>query len=770
MKKLFLSVLVAVLGLTHAFPQSKTYLQWQTGYHKTLNIQPEKWLPSTVPGAVQLDVMLGENYKQPYWFGNNFEQFIWMEDQYFTYRTSFAKPVLKEGQKVYFHSKGIDYQFIIYLNGEKIFEQEGMFTYVDIDLTDRLKAQNELKITLFPVPTVPGSGNTSASYRENARKSVKPAVSYGWDWHPRLITRGIWDETCLEVRNASFIRSVWVKYNLDEKLQNAKLQAVIDGVSLNGTSYAWTMKSPDGKIVLSQKGVFNSDQPIIEVQLKDIKLWWPNGYGKQNLYTSTMELMKNNEVADLSEAKIGFRTIRLIMSEGAWVEPVLFPKTRSVAPATFQVNGKVIFAKGSNWVHPEIFMGLANRTTYERFVKLAKEANMNIFRIWGGGVTNKEAFFDLCDEYGILVWQEFPLACNLYPDEQPYLKVLEQEATSIIKRVRKHACLALWCGGNELFNNWSGMTEQSLPLRLLNKLCYELDPQTPFNYTSPLFGMGHGHYVFSDTANGGEVFQWMSKASNTAYTEFGVPGVANLDVLKAMMPANELFPPKTGTSWETHHAFRVWGENRWLELPFLEDYFGKMNNIEDLVVYSQLSQCEGYKCIFEEARRQKPYCGMAINWDFQEPWPCAANNSLINYPSNPKPAYYHVSKSLRPVLASARVPKFRWEAGDTFSCELFLLNDTFNTIPAGKMTAKLVYDGNQEMTFYTWNFDSTDGSKNIAGPTASVVMPVMKQNLFKLVLQVSGRPDLTSEYTFVYRGKEVVNVKPDSKYLAGIFE
>ena len=161
---------------------------------------------------------------------------------------------------------------------------------------------------------------------------------------------------------------------------------------------------------------------------------------------------------------------------------------------------------------------------------------------------------------------------------------------------------------------------------------------------------------------------------------------------------------------------------------------------------------------------------MAINWDFQEPWPCAANNSLINYPSNPKPAYYHVSKSLRPVLASARVPKFRWEAGDTFSCELFLLNDTFNAIPAGKMTAKLVYDGNQEMTFYTWNFDSTDGSKNIAGPTASVVMPVMKQNLFKLVLQVSGRPDLTSEYTFVYRGKEVVNVKPDSKYLAGIFE
>ena len=763
--------LLLVFGLSNCvIAQEKSLFQWQVGYHKTLIDQPVKWMPSVVPGAVQLDVMKAENYKQPYWFGNNFEQFTWMESQFFTYKTTFVKPVVNAGERIYFHSKGIDYAFVIYLNGEKIHEQEGMFTYVDIDLTDKLKQQNEIKITLLPVPTVPGSRNTISHYRDNARKSVKPAVSYGWDWHPRLITRGIWDETYLDIRNESQLHSVWANYELNETLTNASFTTLVEGRALKGTDYNWTIKNPEGQIVLSKKGRFEADSSIIYASLNNIQLWWPNGYGKPVLYSSKLVITNNNVILDSKESKIGFRTVKMIMSQGSWDEPQLFPKSRSVSPATFEVNGKVIFAKGSNWVHPEIFMGLATKDTYEKQIKLAKEANMNIFRVWGGGVINKESFFDLCDEYGILVWQEFPLACNLYPDEKPYLKVLEQEARSIIKRVRTHPSLALWCGGNELFNDWSMMTEQSFPLRLLNKICYELDPHTPFNATSPLFGMAHGHYVFWDPKNGGEVFQWMPKSKNTAYTEFGVPGVANLDVLKSMMPPNQLFPPKLGSSWESHHAFNVWGKDRWLELPFLQEYFGEIKNIEVLVAYSQLTQAEGYKCIFEEARRQKPYCGMAINWDFQEPWPCAANNSLINYPNSPKPALYQVGKSLRPVLASASIPKFRWDEGETFSCQLFLLNDTYEKIPTGKMKVKLVYDDNKEMEFLSWQYPGTDDSRNIAGPTARVALPKMKSNLFKLVVQVDGKPEYASEYTFVYRGNNVLNAKPKVTYLNGVVE
>ena len=155
---------------------------------------------------------------------------------------------------------------------------------------------------------------------------------------------------------------------------------------------------------------------------------------------------------------------------------------------------------------------------------------------------------------------------------------------------------------------------------------------------------------------------------------------------------------------ETHHAFNVWGQYRWLEIPFLEEYFGKIMNLEDLVSYSQLSQCEGYKCIFEESPRQKPYCGMTLNWCFQEPWPCAANNSIINWPAKPKPAYYHIAKSCRPILASARFPKFRWDEGETFSCELFMLNDSYEKLPALPYEIKLVYDDNQEVSVLKWDF------------------------------------------------------------------
>jgi beta-mannosidase len=181
-----------------------------------------------------------------------------------------------------------------------------------------------------------------------------------------------------------------------------------------------------------------------------------------------------------------------------------------------------------------------------------------------------------------------------------------------------------------------------------------------------------------------------------------------------------------------------------------------------------MTQCEGYKCIFEEARRQKPYCGMAVNWDFQEPWPCAANNSLINYPSSPKPSLYAVGKSLRPVLASARIPKFRWDDGEMFSCELFLLNDTYDQIPTGKMTAKLVFDDGKELPFLNWEYPATSESKNIVGPTARVILPKIKSNLFKLVLEVEGKPEYKSEYTFVFRSYEELNAKPKVTYLNGV--
>ena len=766
--KFLMILLLTSIAWNHAICQPKS-LDWQIAYHKTETEQPSKWFSSTVPGAVQIDLMNAENYRQPWWYANHVLQFDWMEDVWFTYRTNFAKPVLQKNERLFFFSKGIDYQFKIYLNQKLLWEQEGMFTYIDIDLTDFLQENNELKITLYPVPKLGFVFEDDPSnYRSNARESAKPAVSYGWDWHPRLVTRGIWDETSLIIRKTSHISDVSVVYDLNDDLSHAKVKAMIEGVKLQGCYLRWVMKDPEGKIVLEkQENLTNANQHSIETGLSDIQLWWPHDYGVPNLYANEFTLFdSNHKILEQQNSKTGFRKIKMIMNQGAWQREGGFPRSRAVAPASLEINHRRIFAKGVNWVHPEVFVGVITPERYREQLVLAKNANFNILRVWGGGIVNKESFFDICDDLGILVWQEFPLACNNYTDDDQYLKILEQEARSIIRRVKKHACLAMWSGGNELFNSWSGMTEQSLALRLLNSLCYQLDAQTPFIFTSPLYGIGHGHYVFYDSSIDEEVFQWMAKASNTAYTEFGVPGTSNMDVLKRFIPENELFPPQKGTTWELHHAFCVWGDDRWLELPTLQKYFGEIQSLEELVKNSQLLQCEGLKFIYEEARRQKPFCSMALNWCYQEPWPSAANNSLISWPNEIKPAYHHVANACRPIMTSARIPKFEWKEGENFSCDLFLLNDTHDKLPNEKIQVFIQYDG-IEKELLSWDCSGADGFKNIQGPTVQTKIPKMKTNLFSIQVRVEGKPQFDSSYLLVFSGKDVRKIFPSDNYYQG---
>ena len=766
-KRLILLILLTGISWSNSFSQ-KINLDWQIGYHKTEAEQPAKWYASTVPGAVQLDVMKAENYKQPWWYADNVLQFDWMEDVWFTYKTDFKKPQLQKGERLYFFSKGIDYQFKIYLNQKLLWEQEGMFTYVDVDLTDDLKDQNELKIVLLPVPKLGFKfENNPGEHRNNARESAKPAVSYGWDWHPRLVTRGIWDETSLVVRKPAYISDVSVSYTLNENLTGAKVQATVDGVQLQGCHFKWILKNPQGKIVFEKQEKLDANQSSIEIELSDIQLWWPAGYGNPDLYINEFTLLDGkSKILEQHVGKTGFRKIRMIMNEGAWHREGGFPKSRAVAPASIEVNHRRIFAKGSNWVHPEVFVGAITPERYRDQIWLAKNANFNILRVWGGGIVNKESFFDICDELGILVWQEFPLACNNYTDDAKYLKILEQEARSMIQRVKKHACLALWSGGNELFNSWSGMTEQSLALRLLNSLCYQLDTHTPFIYTSPIYGVGHGHYVFYDATLGEDVFQWMTKADKTAYTEYGVPGVANLDVLKRFIPENELFPPKKNTAWELHHAYGVWGDERWLEMPVLQKYFGKITSLEELVKYSQLLQCEGLKFIYEEARRQKPFCSMALNWCYQEPWPSAANNSLINWPNEIKPAYHHVANACRSVQTSVRIPKFDWKEGEDFTCDLFMLNDTYDQLAKEKVQVIMQYDGTEKVLL-SWDFPGAEGFKNVQGPSIKTKIPLMKTNLFYIRVYVEGKPQYNSTYMLLFSGENVQKSFPSEEYYQG---
>lgn len=719
-------------------------LKWEVGFNKSTESAPAAWFPATIPGAVQLDYAKANNWPTLY-YAENWKEYGWMEDVFWTYKTSFTKPDLNEGDQLFFVSKGIDYEFEIYLNSEKLFYQEGMFTPVNLNITEKLKAENELRIKILPAPKI-GSFRVD---RSQAAQSCKPAVSYGWDWHPRLVPLGIWDDTYLEIRKNTHITDLFTNYNLTHDLSEAEITVFAEGENLKGNQFEWNLFSPEGKIVCTEKGEIQSEK-VITATLKNPDLWWPHDHGAQPLYISELTVKdKTGKIISSQKQTVGFRQVRLVMNEGLWNEEIPFPKTRNKPPITMEINGRRIFSKGTNWVNPEIFPGIITKERYNELLDFALEANFNLLRVWGGGIVNKESFYELCNEKGILVWTEFPLACNNYEGTSQYLKVLEQESESIIKRIRKHPSNAMWSGGNELFNNWSGMTDQSLALRLLNSQCYLLDPQTPFIPTSPVFGMAHGSYVFRDLDGKTEVYEWMAKAKGTAYTEFGMPGPSPVEILKTIIPENELFPPMPGTSWESHHAFKAWVGDTWLMKDFLTDYFGEAKNLEELVANGQWVQCEGYKCIFEEARRQKPWCAMALNWCYNEPWPTAANNSIINYPAKPKPAFYAVGKSCRPVLASARIQKFRWKAGEKFSTQLFILNDKYETIESGTVKAT-IKSGNKTVNLGIWDFVKIEPNKNLEGPVVEVNLPDFDSQKMTLLLEVEGHPEWNSEYDLLF--------------------
>lgn len=720
-------------------------LKFRVGFHSTKENKPKTFIDAQVPGAVQLDYAKAKNLS-PYYYADNYKDYEWMEDVYWTYKSEFNYPGLENNKSCWLVAKGIDFKYEIALNGKVVLSGEGMFTPIEINIQKFLKTQNELAVIIYPVPKVQGAPKG----RRQAAETTKPAVSYGWDWHPRLIPSGIWDDFFLAYRPDNFIIESVLDYELVPEKKQAEVNLKVKTNKAGSYKIRWKLIDSDNQVILEKLVPVSETNVLIEDTISNLSLWWPHDHGEPCLYHNQVELLDSEQqVVHEKNDKVGFRSVELVMNDGAWKKPDEFPKSRSVAPAQLKINGRKIFLKGTNWVNPDIFFGKIDEKKYKTHIDLALKANYNVLRIWGGSIINKESFYKYCDEKGILVWQDFPLACNNYQNDRSYMQLLEKEATSIIKRLRNHVSVILWCGGNELFNSWSGMDDQSHALRLLNVLCYKYTPRLPFIATTPLMGMGHGHYIFRDEDTGEEVFQWMRTAKMTAYTEFGMPGPSDINTIKMFMPENEFFPPKRETSWETHHAFNAWTEDTWLCNKTLAHYFGPAATLEELIENGQFLQAEGLKFIYEEARRQKPYCAMALHWCFNEPWPTAANNSIINWPDTPKPAYYSAAAACRPVLASAAFEKFVWRENELFQAEIWLLNDSYKKIPDDELNVFIEFN-DKRIHLLQWHYKSPAPDENIPGPVVRYRMPRLNNDRFKLYLEVQETPAYNSEYTLLF--------------------
>ena len=726
-------------------------LQWEVGHTSDPSVEPERWIHASVPGAAQLDWANAEAWPD-YWMGNQVEQFGWMENVYWIYRTRIEARELEEGDRIFLVCEGIDYQFLVKLNGVVEYAQEGMFTPFEIELTNRLATDIALEIVVFPPPD---SGDCSSPQSE-ANASVKPIAGYGCDLHPRLLASGVWKAAYLESRQSAYIENAVLNYWLEEDLSRVHLDLTVEARGEGAHSAQWVLSDPKGEVSEAQSLDIEDDLELaMTAELYDPMLWWPNGMGRQNLYTFSVSLHdeSGNLISQLQRT-IGFRRIRLLPNptldsvtgdRGEWSRP---------ESMTLEVNGAPLFCKGAIWVPAETFPGVMGGDTYRPLLELAKAAHLNLLRCWGGGPVNKDSFFEQCDELGLMVWQEFPLADNRYSDTPEFLDTLNRESRSIIACLKRHACVAIWGSGSERFGMENRMGEQHPAIRMLNANCYELDPETPFIASYSLAEWGNESRLFVDR-DGVECFERIQTSRRAAYPAYGCPGVSPSEYLRRFMPETELFPVRDSDSWKTHHGVGASEEEpgAWLCLDTIVDYFGRPESIEELVRYGEILQVEGLKAMLEEMRRQKPYCSMALCWSLNEPWPTAANNSLISWPAEPKPAYDAVKRSSRPILASACVPKFSWQQGEIFEAELWILNDSWRSERGGLVEAYLKFD-DEERFALEWNFDSLEPNLNQMGPILRIAIPRFLGQTFQLELRVESRPEWNSEYEFCYQDGE----------------
>ena len=615
----------------------------------------ENWLAARVPGCVHTDLLRHKKISDPFW-GNNEKQLQWIEELDWTYRCEF-KPSseLLRRQHVELVFEGIDTLAIVRLNGREIGRTESMFITYRFDVTKVLKpGENILEIKFLNPMDYIRARQAPDQLREwndpvgGASLIRKEQCSFGWDWGPRFATSGVYLPVYLEGWDGNRIESVRVVQRHARKSVELAFEptTVIRKGTFRGTV------SLKGKVVSTFTG--------LKTKISDPQLWWPNGYGKQPLYTVRLELLSNDQVVDVWEKKIGLRTILLDRHKDKFGE-------------TFQfvVNGRTIFAKGANWIPAHSFVTEADRSLYDDLLTSATDAHMNMLRIWGGGIYEKEEFYDLCDEKGLLIWQDFMFSCALYPGTSEFLKLVKQEAEDQVKRLAHRASLALWCGNNELEQMPQEITKTAKRKKAYEDIFYKVLPQavttfggiTPYWPCSPHnpegYEKGHnneraGDCHFWDVWHMRKPVKRYEEQNFRFCSEFGMQSYSSPEVAATYCrPENfNVFGPEM----ENHQKNSA---GNFIIMDYVARLYRFPKDHAGLAYLSQLNQAYCMKIGVEHFRRSMPRTMGALYWQINDCWPVASWSS-IEFGGRWKALHYEAKRFFAPALVSIHVNGDEW--------------------------------------------------------------------------------------------------------------
>jgi len=681
-----------------ASDRGKTVMQINAGW-QFREAGKTDWHNATVPGCVHTDLLANKLIEDPF-YRDNEKKLQWIDKKDWEYRTTFkVTPQTLARENVELVFEGLDTYAQIYLNERLVLSADNMFRTWRVDAKPALQAgDNSLRIVFrspineilplmakvnYELPASNDQGEKTSPYTRKA------PYHYGWDWGPRFVTSGIWRPVALEAWDQVRINDLQIVVKSITPTA-ADLTANIEVEASAAGTATILLENLRDKLVAEKRQVNltpGTNKVTFNFFVTHPALWWPNGLGAQPLYSFRARSLVNGQVADERTTRTGIRTLELRQQRDEAGQSFMFV-----------INGIPVFAKGGNWIPSDSFVTRITKEKYRFMIKSVHDSNMNMLRVWGGGIYEADQFYELCDEMGILVWQDFMFACSMYPGDQKFLDNVRAEAIDNVKRLRNHPSLVLWAGNNEVETAWMNWGwRKNLPASLwddykklfhgvLQEVTAQFDPSRPYWPSSPHGGLEDdpdslrsGDTHFWRVWHAAEPFSDYEKQTPRFMSEYGFQSFPNIETVKAYtVPSDRDIESPIMLAHQRHPR-----GNQLVREYMLRDY-AQPKDFESFLYVSQVLQAEGIRIGAEHLRRIMPHNMGSLYWQINDCWPVASWSS-IDYFGRWKALQYYARRFYSEMLISPTVQKGY--------LKLFVVSDRPKAVPAKIKVTLMNLDG-----------------------------------------------------------------------------
>jgi len=611
-------------------------------------------IPCTVPGNVELDMAKSNLIPEDLYMGMNILETEKYERYEWWYETKFVMPEIKGDAYLYF--EGVDTLAQYWLDGELLGESDNMFLPVKLKIENPVKGkeyclQVRLRSVILESDDIPFDLLTCVhSWHksiDNATPIRKARHSYGWDIMPRALSAGLWkDVYLLEETVFDFNQLTYITDNLNKNDITIRFFYELNATPPLGTEIEFSGVCGNSEFYIKKPVKFKAKAEVLVID--NPKLWWPKGYGEANIYKTTVRLIYNGEVMSEKKINVGLRTVELKRTDRGDEENGYFG---------FIINNVPVMCYGTNWVPLDAFHS-REKERYEMALSLLDDVGCNMVRWWGGNVYPEQLFYDFCDEHGIMVWQDFAMACATYPQDDVFVEKMKKEVEGIVRMYRHHPSLVLWAGDNECDEmtwQWTKDKENRLTREILPEVIYCNDENRPYSPSSPYIAKGLTKFQTAEQHLWGpRDFYKVDYYKNTPAhfaSELGYHACPSPDSVRKFITPESVWNDRDNNPEWILHSTDQHGDNGRLKLLIeqIKQLFAfEPDNLDDFAFASQISQAEADKFYIERFRCKKPIKTGLIWWNLIDGWP-QFSDAVVDYYGTKKLAYDYIKRVQEPV-------------------------------------------------------------------------------------------------------------------------